>query len=783
MIDRAHLYKNFGDIKKIIRRNPNKKAKSGKTRAFFEKLSRGLMLPIAILPAAGLLLGIGGVIGANVQTDTGQIVASIFNAMSSVVFANLPLLFCIAIAITFTNNNGAAGFAALIAYAVFTASQAPFIQLDDAHNVISIMWFHDTDIIGIASYGANLGLTSMQTSIFGGALIGGLSSYIFNKVSLISVPTALSFFSGIRLVPIVLIPIAFLVALIMLIFWPWIGQAINIIGRSYADAPAGLDGLAYGILGRALMPFGLHYIPITLAFQTPFGGQIVKTDLLNQLQQLNVNQPTIDKIMTSFSEFTGNATIDGDQNIWNYINSIPLNDINGEPIFQFFDHKLGIYAGRFTQDYPTYLGTCMGIGAALIMCSEKENRKQTTAIIGSAMFVAFLTGITEPLEYSFLFIAPLLYYSFYVPISGLAYMLMEVSGAHVGSSFARGFIDLSLYGIVPVMKGTEFWWAFVYAVIFGASSFGVFYFSIKKFNLETPGRGTNTIKLMNKKQYQTSKKTGKYEDRILSIIKSLKGPDNIKNVTACATRLRVNVKSIENIKQSEFMEYGASGSIMKGESIQVIFGGEADIISSKINNYMDNKIDLSKAILNLNNSDEMNSKNKTLDEKPKIKRTSEVVVNSPVDGKIVLMENVPDESFAKEFLGKGIAIIPTKGNFKSLIKGKINMVFPTGHAYGFETEDGTKLLLHIGIDAVAVKDDDVKIFKPLVKINQKVDMSKNIADVNIKLLEKNAKSSITPIIALNESLDDRKIMLLKTEGCVKQGEPLFKIYSETKNKI
>lgn len=604
--------------KKVSFGDPKAKTKSGvgpKIKAWFQQLSRGLMLPIAILPIAGLLLGIGGAIGANIDAynEVGKVFSGIFKGMSEIAFASLPILFCVAIAITFSQDKGGAGFSALLAYLVFSSSQHALFQYDDAiqPNLISILWFHKN----IAQIGGlvvtNLGIISLNTSIFGGIIIGLISSYAFNYFSKLQLPTALSFFSGIRLVPIVLVPIAFLTAVVFLIFWPWVGQGIYDLGVQMQKAPAGVDGLLYGVLGRALMPFGLHHIPIVLAFQTQFGG-VLSIEMLDKVaNQLDAGQlAEIKKQLVSFTGGKGTQIV-GDQNIWNFINGLTFNNltvtIDGKtsqlPIFSAFKQIVGVNAGKFTQDYPTYLGTCMGIGAAMIFTSDKEHRKVTAATIGSTMVVAFLTGITEPLEFSFLFVAPIFYYLVYVPLSGLAYMFMTLVNAHVGVGFARGFIDLIIYGAIPVTKGTNFYWAFVFALIFGVFAFAIFYFWIKKANLATPGRNGNTLGLINKKQYQELKAKKQKanhdditpkasttpqievekQDEATQIIAKLGGKANLASVSACATRLRITQKQYQKLDNKDFVEFGSFGLIQDQTSVQIIFGGKAAILADRIN--------------------------------------------------------------------------------------------------------------------------------------------------------------------------------------------------------
>ncbi|RXY97027.1 PTS glucose transporter subunit IIBC [Malacoplasma penetrans] len=753
----------------------------GKVKDFFSQLSRGLMLPIAILPIAGLLLGIGGAIGANIpQTSDLQILANIFKAMSQVVFDSLPILFCVAITITFSKDRGTAAFSSLLAYLVFCSIQVPFIQKENGQ-IVSIMWFH-TNLNVVRSITTTLfGFTNLQTSIFGGILVGFLTSFIYNKVSKIKLPTALDFFSGIRLVPIVLIPVISLLAVLFLIFWPWVGYVISIIGQNIQLAPYGTGGLLYGILGRSLMPFGLHHIPIILAYQTDFGGVLYKQDLLNAL--VNNGVSTDSTIYQAINNAFPGTSIVGDQNIWNFINSLSFNSLpNADgtqtPIFQWFVKNLNVYAGKYTQDYPTYMGACMGIGVALILVSKKENRKRVASVVGSAMAVAFLTGITEPLEYTFLFCAAPLYYLIYVPLSGISYMLMELSQAHVGVGFARGFIDLIIYGAIPVVKGSNFYWAFPIAIGEGLITGFSFYFLIKKFNFSTPGRNENNFELITKSKYKemknmasSSKNKNEAPERIAKLIYALGGLDNIENVTACATRLRVSLNSSELVKVNDFKSMGSKGEFLKDKAIQVIFGGESSILSDQINDVIEGNLSLPKD-LKTENTDLNKQENKVEN-----KKIIPFKVFAPVNGKIQYLENVDDDVFKNKLMGNGVAILPTSNKVYSILsKGKLVDIFDTKHCYTFESEDKTKILFHIGIDSVSLSSNP---FKPVCKKDSDVSKKSLISEIDLNLLKK-AKSIASPIV-LPELLENQEVkILVKNNQVIKQGDPILEIIEKTK---
>lgn len=767
----------FGNIKEKKKSN----SKKGKVKDFFSQLSRGLMLPIAILPIAGLLLGISGAVGANVTNEAGQIVSNILNGMSNVVYTILPLLFCIALTITFSKDRGASGFCSALAYLVFCSFQLAFFQYDTlpdgSTQLVSIMWFHKDSNVLNTIVTNSLGYTTLQTSIFGGIVVGLVTSIVYNKVSKIKLPTVLDFFSGIRLVPIVLIPIISLLTLVFLIFWPWIGQAINIIGGAIQKAPDGSGGLLYGILTRALMPFGLHHIPIILAFQTPFGGELTVDNLTQVLMKNGVSETDIKIFVDAFGNQV--KSISGDQNIWNYINKLPFNTLPIKegtetiqtPIFEWFTKELGLYPGRYTQDYPTYLGTCMGIGAAIIVTSEKENRKRVASVIASAMIVSFLTGITEPLEYTFLFCAPLLYYLIYVPMSGFSYMFMELAGAHVGVGFARGFIDLMIYGAIPIAKGTNFFFAFPFAIAEGLFTFLLFWILIKKLNIKTPGRGENNFQLINKKTYQELKSKKKEQKnnidrRTIDVIKCLGGLGNIENVSACATRLRVSLKTSEKLNIEKAKELGSMGEVINNKSVQLIFGGEATILSEKINDIIDEKIDI-------DSYDELENESETKKElkNEKIKKQP-FIIYAPTDCEVVSLKNVDDEVFKNKLLGDGIAIIPKSNNLFSILeKGELLNVFDTKHCYIFKTPDETAVMMHIGIDSVNLKGEP---FELKSKVNDKVDLQKEIVKLDLEKLKK-AKSMHTPIVLCDP--DENRIIeqLVRDKQIVKKGTPLLKI--------
>lgn len=775
----------------------------GKIKNFFSQFSRGLMLPIAILPIAGLLLGIGGAIGANLQNNVeATVAANVFKGMSDVVFSSLPILFSVALTITFSKDKGSAAFCSMLAYLVFCSIQLAFMQFNSDGNLLSIMWFHKDPNVLKNIVTSTFGFKTLQTSIFGGIVVGLITSLIYNYISKVKLPQALDFFSGVRLVPIVLIPAITLLSIAFLIFWPWLGYAINFLGLQIQKAPYGSGGFIYGVLTRAIMPLGLHHILIVLAFQTDLGGTINLSDLENALIS-NGYESTSEVYKTIITQFQNiNATsIVGDQNIWNFINGLSYNKLydlssnSNLPLFDWFNKNLNVYAGRYTQDYPTYLGTTIGIGAAIIFTCKKENRKIVSSVIGSAMLVSFLTGITEPIEYTFLFCAPWLYYLVYVPLSGCSYLFMELLNAHVGTGFARGFIDLVIYGGLPYLKGTNFYWAFPLAFGEGVLAFLMFSFVIKKFNLSTPGRNDNNYNFSN--AIKTNNKNSKIsidDQKVALIVKALGGLNNIEDISACATRLRINVKNMNLIDKNQIKSLGSQGEVYLKKGLQLIYGGYATILSDKINSILNgtetlvdisflekenssNSIEVQSInnIIDIDNENNVISNNNKNQEREKENKTKEFIefnVYSPFDGFVYYLKDVDDEVFKNKILGDGIAIKPKSSRVYSPIeKGELIQIFDTNHCYIFQTEDKTKVMMHIGIDSIKLKESP---FALKTKEKAVIDKSTNIVDINISILEK-AKSSVTPIVIPHLDSTRKIEFCVKNRQIVKQGDLLFKV--------
>ena len=624
---------------RIAKKDPAKCSgeKSGDSplREFVAKLSRGLMLPIAMLPIAGLFLGIGSAIvtqatANNIEwlTTFGKILQTPGNA----IFSNLPVLFCIAVAITFAKDAGTAGLSAFVGWIVFCAFQSSIIISgeNEQGKFFQFLWYHyagnDINIYN-AVFGSNLGIMSLNTSVFGGIFVGCIVAWLYNKYKNIQMPQILGFFSGVRFIPIVSFVAMIGLSLVFSIIWPVFGLGLYKFGSLLGSVPFGINSLFFGYIERALVPFGLHhafYIPL---WQTAAGGSIVLDDaeawtrLLNELKTsaifINGNE------IHSWAEFAkafgynGIATIQGDQNCWAFVNGYiaghHVQNAAGKDVILTFDHVKkcfdGVNPGQYMQGkYPFMMFGLPAAAAAIIFAAPKgEGRKiATSAVMGSAGTV-FLTGITEPLEFTFLFLAPVLFYGFHAVFAAISFWLMNLFGAHMGMTFSGGAIDFTIYGVIGDIVGaqTNCWLAVIIGLGLVPLYLISFWWFIVKKDVKTPGREGASNKLLTKQDFLNKNKQSapatssasasaisgidpskldKDQLLALEVIAAYGGKDNIKNVDACITKLRVQVKNPDIVNKDQLLKLGARGIIKPSkESVYAVFGNKADFIKNKMN--------------------------------------------------------------------------------------------------------------------------------------------------------------------------------------------------------
>ena len=504
-------------------------------KTFFEKaqqFGKSFMLPIAILPAAGLLLGIGGAL-SNPNTVSAYPVLdvswlqAIFTVMSSagnIVFANLPVIFAVGVAIGLARNDkGTAALAALIGYLVMHST---------TNAILGLTGQLVTEDLAAVGQGVTLGIQTLESGVFGGLVVGIMASWLHNRYYKIELPQYLGFFGGSRFIPIVTSFGAIILGTIMYFVWPFFQGIIFSIG-DVVNATGYLGTFFYGFILRLLGPFGLHHIFYLPFWQTALGGTLE----------------------------VGGHLVQGTQNIF-------FAQLADPSTTQFFEGTSRFMSGRFI----TMMFGLVGAAYAIYKTAKPENKKVVGGLMLSAALTSFLTGITEPLEFSFLFIAPPLYvvHAFF---DGLAFMLAHIFEITIGQTFSGGFIDFMLFGVLQGNAKTHW----MYVIVIGIVWFFLYYFTFKflilKFNFKTPGR-TDKLEVAESKE--------KPEGRALNIINALGGEENLVNVDNCATRLRVTVKDGTKVNEAQLQETGSKGVVIKGNGVQVIYGPQVTVIKNEV---------------------------------------------------------------------------------------------------------------------------------------------------------------------------------------------------------
>lgn len=711
-----------------------------------QRVGRSFMLPIAILPAAGLLLGFGGSFSNLTTLETygltgimgpGTILNAIFIVMrdaGDIVFANLPIIFAIGVAIGMAKQEKAvAALAAAIAFFIMHASIGALITISGGPaNMLSGA---TTSVCGI---------TSLQMGVFGGILVGLGVAALHNRFYKIELPQVLSFFGGTRFVPIISALVYTLVGIVMFFIWPFIQSGIYAVGELVLNS--GYFGTwIYGLMERLLIPFGLHHVFYLPFWQTALGGTL---------------------------EVDGQL-IEGAQNIF-------FAQLASPNVTQFAVSATRFMSGKF----PLMIFGLPGAALAMYHTSRTENRKKVGGLLLSAALTSMLTGITEPLEFTFLFVAPLLY-GIHCVFAGLAYMLMHVFNVGVGMTFSGGLVDLFLFGILQGNAETNWIWIVIVGIFYFVVYYLIFRFLIQKLDLKTPGRGEEEdVKLYTRKDMEEKRGNSKSHNQgeggsaamLLSrdICLGLGGVKNISDVDCCATRLRCTVHKADLVNDALLKQTGASGVIHKGNGVQIIYGPRVTVIKSDLEEYIekfpegeDEEVSMkgcSKVIYADENAEEKmgGGKEKRL--------TKSVVICSPITGTAVELSEVPDEAFSQKIIGDGVAIKPSDGNIYAPEDGEVVFVYDTKHAIGFLSYTGIPLLLHIGIDTVKLNGQG---FEVLVESGQKVKKGELLMRVALSYVQANAPSTMSPVI-LSEMSENQKIRILKT-GKVEAGEELFAV--------
>ena len=694
-----------------------------------QRVGRSFMLPIALLPVAGLLLGIGSsftnetmlaAYGLNSVIHPGTLIYTILDVMSqtgSAVFNNLALLFAMGVAIGMARKEKeVAALSGAVAYIIMnTAIQA----MINAAGGVEAMPANSTTTM--------LGITTLQMGVFGGIVVGLGVAALHNKFYKIELPQVLAFFGGTRFVPIVSSIVYLVVGIAMFYIWPVVQSGIAALGALVlASGYAGT--FIYGLLERALIPFGLHHVFYMPFWQTAVGGTAI-----------------IDGV-----------TVTGAQNIF-------FAELASKSTTVFSVSATRFMAGKF----PFMMFGLPGAALAMYQCAKPEKKKVAGGLLLSAALTAFLTGITEPLEFTFIFVA-LPMYAVHCVLAGLSFMLMHILNVGVGMTFSGGLIDLVLFGAMQGNAKTHWMWVVVVGAVYFVLYYIIFRFMISKFDYKTPGRDdAEEVKLytradVNARSAASGSTAPAGDDPVSAlIVEGLGGADNLSDVDCCATRLRCTVKDAALVRQDVLKASGASGVICKGNGVQVVYGPKVAVIKAKLEDYLENAPKTPAATAAPAPA--------TAPATPAA-AAKDTVLSACLNGTVVPLADVKDEAFASGALGDGIAIEPTDGELVAPADGEISSTFETHHAVGMTTADGAELLMHIGIDTVKLGG---KHFTYLVNEGDKVKKGQPLIRFELEAIKAEGYPVTTPLIVCNT--DDYAAVAAKASGTVKQGDALLEL--------
>ena len=707
----------------------------GKIFEVLQRVGRSFMLPIAILPVAGLFLGIGGSFTNTTMLETYNLmgvlgpgtfansILTVMNDAGSIVFSNLPILFAMGVAIGMAKAEKAvAALAGALAFFIMHASIGAMITVHGgADNMLA------------GSVATTVGINSLQMGVFGGIIVGLGVAYLHNKFYKIELPQSLSFFSGTKFVPIISAVVYLIVGIIMFYIWPTVQAGINGVGEVVRIS--GYFGTwVYGFMERLLIPFGLHHVFYLPFWQTSVGGTME----------------------------VGGKMIEGAQNIF-------FAQLADPSTTHFSVEATRFMSGKF----PLMIFGLPGAALAMYKTAKPEKKKIVGGLLFSAALTSILTGITEPLEFTFLFVAPFLYLIHCI-FAGLAYMLMHILQFGVGMTFSGGLIDLTLFGILPGNGRTN--WLMIPLV--GIGYFIVYYFLfsflIKKFNLKTPGREDDDnaeVKLYTKAdvnakkgEVQSGDKSANSDDDLsMAIVHGLGGKSNIESVDCCITRLRCTVADSNLVRDDVLKATGAAGVVKAGAGVQVIYGPRVTLIKSNLEEYLE-RSNVDDAYGDMLAAGQIDGAAKLEEENKVDLGESSMEILSPANGDLLDLSEVPDDVFSQKLMGEGFAVESADGDIYAPVSGEIGMIFPTKHAIIIATEDGIEVLIHMGIDTVKM---DGRGFELFCEMGQKVKAGDKLAHMDKAVFQAEGYPTVTPVIFTN--LDaSKKIDIV--EGQVKAGD-------------
>lgn len=702
-----------------------------------QRVGRGFMLPIAILPVAGLLLGLGSSFTNETTIETYRLSAIlgdgtvlhallvIMNKVGSAVFDNLPLIFAVGVAIGMAKKEKeVAALSAVIAYLVMNTGANAMLQLtgkilEDGSISPDVLDGTITNVCGILT---------LQMGVFGGIIVGLGVAALHNKFYKIELPNALSFFGGTRFVPIVSTVVYMFVGILMYFIWPTVQNGIYALG-GLVTGTGYIGTFIFGLIKRSLIPFGLHHVFYIPFWHTAVGGTMEVAGKMVQGAQ-NI----------FFAQLADSANI-------THFSTDATRYFSGEFIFMIF----GLPGGAF----------------AIYRCAKPEKKKQVGGLLLSAALACMLTGITEPLEFSFLFVAPALFIV-HVILAAFTYMIAHILNIAIGLTFSAGALDFFLFGILQGNSKTNWVLVIPLGILYFFLYYFIFSFLIRKFDFKTPGREEEIkvdadVQARNTGESETANVNVK-DELSAAIVRGLGGKENISDIDCCVTRLHCTVIDLHKIDDKLLKATGASGVVRKGRGVQIVYGPKVAVIKSNLEDYLENF------------EDEVYIKNKRIvatneQKKEKSKKLIKTItIGSPVSGEAADLSKVPDEAFANRMMGDGAAVNPLEPLIVAPEDGEASFIFDTKHAIGFLTDSGIGLLIHIGIGTVKLGG---KGFEVLVEQGQKVKKGEPMVKLDLDYLNENVPSLMSPFLCI-QLKENEKIRLLK-EGKIKSGEAVFAI--------
>ena len=698
--------------------------------SLLQRIGQSFMLPIALLPIAGIFLGIGSSL-----TNTNMLAAyhlkglmgpgtapyilfSLLNSAGSIIFDNLPILFAVGVAIGMARSEKAtAALSSIIAFFVMHSTIGSLITYTGRSH--SFLTGATTEIVGI---------TSLQMGVFGGIIVGLGVAALHNRFYKIELPKVFSFFGGTHFIPIISAITYVGIGILMFYIWPPIQILINDAGKLVLMSGYG-GTFVYGLLERALIPFGLHHVFYMPFWQTAVGGR----------------------------ELVNGQLIEGAQNI--FFAELASPDTS----------HFSVAATRFMSGkFPLMMFGLPGAALAMYTCARPENKKAVGSLLLSAAISSAVTGITEPLEFAFLFVAPPLYV-IHCAFAGLSYMLMHILNVGIGMTFSGGFLDFFLFGILQGNTKTSWLHVIPVGILYFIVYFIVFRVMILKFNYQTPGHDKDNATPVNNA-----------DNKSQQILDGLGGLENISDLSCCATRLRVTLHRPSKLNKEKLLATGAAAVVANGDGVQVVYGPEVTVIHARLQDYIAQIIPASSSTADNSAAVPTTSaevSNPAVSAEAKDSDNLSVadaitdIVYAPCNGTVIPLKEINDGVFSEGYIGEGLAIEPVDGSFYAPFDCSVAMVFDTHHAIALHTANDTELILHVGLDTVKLNGQHLEVF---VQEGQKIQKGDLILRADLEGIQSAGCRTVTPVVITGAG-GAESVELLKT-GPVHIGDAVLKVH-------